>query len=163
MPVLTLGPKSDFVALESDWYTLTLLSYEIREKEADKFHKKPYQDVQFQWEVTVPGEEPTERRSWANVPASFNEKSKLVEIGIALGAIDPAAGADGLDIDLDTWLGKKCRGNIVEITKPNGDLSDKIDGYAPYRAPRGAAKPASARRAAPPPPVDDDPDGDMPF
>ena len=164
MAVIELEPKSDFVPLPTDWYTITLLSYEIRDREPDgNFHKEPYQDVQFQWEVTVPDEEPQERRSWANLPRAFNDKSTFCIIGMALGVIAQGSGGERLRIDLDTWIGKKCRGNIVEKTKDNGDLSDKITDYALIRA-RPAkpttAQPKPTRRDNEPPPLEDE---DIPY
>lgn len=166
MAVIELEPKSDFTPLPTDWYTMTLLSYEIRDRDADgNFHKEAYQDVQFQWEVAVPEEDPVERRSWANLPRAFNDKSKFCNIGLALGVIAQGAGGERLRIDLDTWIGKKCRGNIVEITKDNGDLSDKITDYAmirqrPTKPPSSQPKAATRRANEPPPPLDDE---DTPF
>jgi len=164
MAVIELEPKSDFIPLQTAWYDMTLRSYEIRDREADgNFHKEPYQDVQFQWEVAVPEEDPVERRSWANLPRAYNDKSKFCNIGLALGVIAPGSGGERLRIDLDTWIDKKCRGNIVEIVKDNGDVSDKITDYAmirqrPIKPASGPAKPT--RRDNEPPPVDE---ADLPF
>lgn len=153
MTTLTIAPKTDFVPLESNWYVLTLQNYELRDRDADKFHAVAYQDVQFQWSVAVPDGDPAERRSWANVPQGYNEKSKLIAIGVALGMIDPAVAAvEGVKLKLDQWVNKRCRGNIVEVVKPDGTLSDKIDGYAPYKAKAAAPK----AKAAPPPVEDED-------
>ncbi len=166
MTTLTLAPRTDFTPLDPDYYILTLDSYEIRDKDADKFHAEAYQDVQFQWSVNVPDGEPAQRRSWANVPKSFNEKSTLCKIGVALGAIDPqVAASEGIELDLDRWVGRRCRGNIVEIVKADGTISDKIEGYAPYKGKASnapiAAKPAP--RAKPAPPVEDDEEDSLAF
>lgn len=180
MAVLTVAPKSDFIPLESGAYTLTLTNYKIRDREPDKFHTKPWQDVEFLWDVAVSqeirenlglGTEPIERRSWESVPRTFSDKSGMVKLAIALGVVDQAEGAEsGAEFDLDAWLGKKCKGLVEEFTKQDGTLGDKITSYSPFRgrapAPTQAAqaaKPAPARRVAPQPPVEEDPEGDMPF
>lgn len=167
-----IAPKSDFTPLESNWYVLTLLAYKIRDKDPDKYHNAPWRDVEFDFDVAVPdevrerlelGDGQIKRKVWAAIPKTFTDKATMVQIGIALGKFEVVNGsADGVKVDLDEWLGAKCRGNVIEVHKADGTLGDKVDGFAPYR--RGAANqvagkpsaPKPATRQAPPPEEGDD-------
>lgn len=164
-----IAPKSDFTPLEANYYTLTLLAYKVRDKDPDKYHAAAWRDVEFDWDVAVPadvrerlelGDEPIKRKSWAAIPKTFTEKATLIQIGIALGKLDLTSGsADGTRVDLDEWLGAKCRGNIVEKVKSDGTVGDAIDGYSVLRRAAPATKPAPKPA---PPPVDTESD-EVPF
>lgn len=190
MGKLTLAPKTDFVPLETDFYTGTLQNHKTRDRDKDQYHPEPYQDIEFTWSVEVPAElceelditSPVERKSWVNIPKSFNDKAKLVLLGIALGVLDPNSGDEEQDIDLDDWLTRKCRLQIEQTKKKDGTPTDKIVGYTPYKRSKKAkteaelSDPAPAKRvsqentvsgepvkpkkkaAPPPPPSDDDED-----
>lgn len=166
-----IAPKNDFTPLEANYYTLTLLDYKVRDKDPDKYHAAAWRDVEFDWDVSVPadvrerlelGDGQVKRKSWAAIPKTFTDKATLIQIGIALGKLDLTGGsADGAKVDLNDWLGAKCRGNIVEKTKADGTITDTIDGYTAFKRPAGQQAARPAPKPAPPPV--DDPDGDVPF
>ena len=183
--MIEIAPKRDFIALETAYYIVTLRGAKVGWREPDQFHKEKYQDCEFEWEVDVDdamrerlglGTDAVVRRSWANLPRTFSEKSKFVQIGVALGALDMTVGAaNGAKFDLDGWLGRKCRVNIVEKTKDGEVVADEIKDYQVYQVSRG---PAQRRRAATPAPEapapggnghegdqggDNDEDGSIPF
>ena len=133
----TLGPRVEFNALPTADYKLTLKSWkEIIEDKDTQYSKKGDIRNEFNWIVTVPGAEDQDRRDWANVPATFSEKSTFVHIATALQVVDSAkAILDGATIDWDQGIGKSCLGTIVKSLKADQKTwTDKITAYAPMGA-----------------------------
>jgi hypothetical protein len=136
MAVITLGPRKVFEPLPTGDYRLTLVSYSMESRKPDQWHKTDYVNIEFQWKVAVPGKEATQRKSDAPVPETFSEKSRLVQIIVALGVIDSAkAAADGCAIDLDKAIGHSCVGTIVRKLKEDGkSWTDQITAFSPMNA-----------------------------
>lgn len=161
--VIDLAPERLWTPLPTSYYTLTLLSYQIREKAPDRFHTEAYLDVEFTWEVAVDqdtrealelGDGQITRKGWANVPKSINDKAILVLIGIALGRIDLVAAKEGgAKLNLDEWVGCKCRGNIENKAQGDGTFRDKIVSYSPMPRGKGQVAIAAAKPAARPAPA----------
>jgi hypothetical protein len=140
----TLGPRQTFEALPTADYKLTLKSWkEIIEDKDTQYSKKGDVRVEWNWIVTVPGDEDQERRDWSNVPATFSEKSTFVHIAVALAIVDSVAAVEaGATIDPDQGIGKSCIGTIVKSLKAdNKTWTDKITAYAPLPAESAPAKP----------------------
>jgi hypothetical protein len=159
--VYDIAPRVEFEALNTGDYVLRLLEYkEVVEDHDTAFSKKGDVRLQFQWEVDVPGAEPTERRDWASIPKTFAAKSKFVMIALALGIVDESVAATaGAQIDFDDGLGKRCMGTIVrKIKEGTKEWTDQITAYTALTRIPG---PRDRQRVQPaPPPINDD---DIPF
>lgn len=140
----TLAPRTDFEALPTAEYVLTLKAWrEIVEQADTQYSKKGDIRIEWNWIVAVPNAETVERRDWTNIPVTFAEKSTYVHIVVALGIVDSVAAIEnGATIDEDQGIGKSCLGTIVKSLKKDGKTwGDKITQYAPL--PANAAPKAS--------------------
>lgn len=157
----TIAPRVEFTPLPTGEYVARLMHWQEKVEERDtQFSRKGDVQIEFHWEVEVPGAEAEERRDWASIPRTWAKKSKFVQIALALGlARDGQAAEEGAVIDWDDGLGKRCKVTIVRsIKEGTNDWTDKITGY--MRLDQLPTVPQ--RRTAPAAPAHDD-DDDIPF
>jgi len=133
--IYDIGPRQTFTPLNTGDYVLTLKEVGERVEEQDsQYSKKGDVKVEWTWEVEVPGEEPTTRRSRAAPPASWNEKSVFVHIAEALRLVDhERAVTEGAHINWDVAIGRQCIGSILKAPKEGkpGEWTDNIRAFAP--------------------------------
>jgi len=154
MPSLDIVPH---VALEPNWYTMTCRAVEVIEKESTFKAGEKYRQVQWTWSVEIADGPAVRRLSWTTVPRDAALHNDTVKACIALGLTTAQqAQEDGLHVELDDAINRKCRGLVTLEVGKNNQSSDKITDYAPLSSKAGA-RPAPA-----PAPLDDD-TADIPF
>lgn len=159
--VYDVAPRVEFTPLPTGEYVLTLL--EIKEIVRDKdylSYKKGDLQLEFHWQVDVPGAESEERRSWASVPKTWSKKATFTAIAVALGLVsDEEAIANGARVDFDLGLGRRCLGTIVrELKDDQVTWVDTISAYMPL-----TRLPGPRRRPVPAPSPADSDEADIPF
>jgi hypothetical protein len=131
-----IGPRQNFIPLSTGEYTMTLKSVEEHVEEQDsQYSKKGDVRLEWTWLIELPGEEePAVRKTRTPIPQSFNEKSGMVKILVALKLVDAAkAIAEGCKIDPERGVGRRCLGTIVKKLKEgkSDEWTDSITAYAP--------------------------------
>src|ERR1035437_503890 len=131
-----IGPRQNFVPLPTGEYPITLKSVEERTEDQDsQYSKKGDVKLEWTWLFELAGnEEPATRKSRTPIPQSFNEKSGMVHIVLALALADSAkAIAEGCSIDPSRGIGRRCLGTIVKKLKEGktDEWTDSITAYAP--------------------------------
>jgi hypothetical protein len=152
-----MAEAPSFEIYEADIYETLTKEVTIQQREADRFHEKPYTQLQFRSVVKVASDADPTGSEWKQYtfwvePKSGNSKFNKVRVAMGLPPLEA-----GEPFDTDDMENKYLRLNLSD-TKRDGTPGNRVLDYLPMKGKKGA----KAQAALVPETATED-DDDVPF